>query len=147
MTLGAAVLSFIGLLIGAALQFTFTTHLENKKHRREQRSTAYADYLRCVSEQANLGHQRQSSEGRELHARTADAKCRISLYGAASVLRSFADFERLGATMNTPEQQAAFAKMVVEMRRDAIGEEVADAADVQLVILGSGRRQHPPEHR
>jgi len=138
--LGAAVLSVVGLLLGAALQFMFTTHLEGKKHRREQRSTAYADYLRCVSEQANLRHQRHSPEGRELQAQTADAKCRISLYGAASVLRAFADFERMGATMNTPEQQAAFAKMVVEMRRDAIGEEVADASDVQIVILGSGRR-------
>lgn len=141
MTLGAAVLSFVGLLIGAALQFVFTTHLENRKHRREQRSTAYADYLRCVSEQANLGHQRQSAEGRELQARTADAKCRISLYGAASVLRAFADFERMGAGMNTPEQRESFAKMVVAMRRDAIGEEVVDASDMQVVILGPETRQ------
>jgi hypothetical protein len=136
----AAVLSFVGLLIGAALQFMFTTHLENKKHRREQRSTAYADYLKCVSELANLRHQRQSPEGRELGARTADAKCRISLYGAGAVIRAFADFERMGAGMNTSEQRGAFAKMVVEMRRDAIGEEVADAADVQIVILGSVSR-------
>lgn len=138
--MGAAVLSFVGLLIGAGLQFIFTTHLENKKHRREQRSTAYADYLKCVSELANLGHQRQSQEGRELGSRTADAKCRISLYGAGAVIRAFADFERMGAGMTTPEQREAFAKMVVEMRRDAIGEEVADGADVQIVILGSGRR-------
>jgi hypothetical protein len=128
--MGAAVPSFIGLFIGAGLQFIFTTHLENKKHHREQRSTAYADYLKCVSELANLGHQRQSPDGRELASRTADAKCRISLYGAGAVIRVFADFERLGAATNTPEQREAFAKMVVEMRRDAIGKEVADASDV-----------------
>jgi hypothetical protein len=43
--------------------------------------------------------------------------------------------------MNTPEQREAFAKMVVEMRRDAIGEEVVDVTDVQIVILGAGSRQ------
>jgi len=138
--MGAAVLSFLGVLIGGALQFMFTRHLETKKHRREQRATAYADYLRCVSELANLGHQRQSPEGRELGARTADAKCRISLYGADSVIRAFAAFERMGASMGTPEQREAFANMVVEMRRDAIGEKVADATDVQVVILGAGSR-------
>ena len=94
----------------------------------------------CVSELANLGRQRQSPEGRELGSRTADAKCRISLYGAGAVISAFADFERMGASMYTPVQREAFAKMVVEMHRDAIGEEVADAADVQIVILGSGSR-------
>jgi hypothetical protein len=133
----AAVLSFFGLLIGAALQFMFTRHLENKKHRREQRSTAYADYLRCVSELANLAHQRQSPEGRQLAARTADAKCRISLYGASAVIQAFASFERMGARMITTPQREAFAKMVAEMRRDAIGEDGADGSDVQVVILGA----------
>jgi len=134
--MAAAILSFVGLLAGAVLQFFFTKHNERKKYERDLRAKAYSDYLLCVSEQANLAHQRQSAEGRQLGARTADAKCRISLYGAESVVAAFARFERLGATMNTEEQRQAFTQMVIEMRRDAIGTSSASPADVEAVLLG-----------
>ncbi|HEY4081345.1 MAG TPA: hypothetical protein VGM81_11645 [Burkholderiaceae bacterium] len=135
--MASAVLSFIGLVVGAVLQFLFSRHLENRKYQRDLRAKAYADYLQCVSEHANLGHARQSTDGRQLAAKTAEAKCRISLYGAAPVVSAFAQFERLGATMNTAEQRHAFAQMVVEMRRDAIGNAKANFADIEAVLLGA----------
>jgi hypothetical protein len=49
----SAILSLVGLVVGAVLQFLFTKHLDNKKHHRDVRSKAYADYLLCVSKQAN----------------------------------------------------------------------------------------------
>ena len=134
--MAAAILSFIGLLVGAVLQFFFTRHVERKKYERDLRAKAYSDYLLCVSEQANLAHQRQSSEGRQLGARTADAKYRISLYGAEKVISAFAHFERLGATMNNDEQRRAFTQMVIEMRRDAIGNASAAPDDLEAVLLG-----------
>ena len=93
-----ALFSFLGVVIGAALQYLFTRHLDNQKHHRDLRTKAYTDYLRCVSEHANLAVQRQSQEGRDLGARTADAKCRICLYGSATAIQAFAAFEKLGAT-------------------------------------------------
>ena len=102
-------------------QFLFTRHLDKKKHQRDLRSKSYADYLQCVSEHANLGHQISSTEGRQLGAKTADAKCRISLYGAPAVISTFSKFERLGATMNTSEQRYAFTDMVAAMRQDTLG--------------------------
>jgi len=102
--MSAAIFSFFGIVIGASLQYVFTRHLDNQKHHRELRTKAYTGYLKCVCEQANLAKQRQSQEGRELSTQTADAKCRICLYGSSSAVEAFAEFERLGATMNTPEQ-------------------------------------------
>ncbi|MDR9468025.1 hypothetical protein, partial [Marinospirillum sp.] len=61
-----AFFSFFGIVIGAALQYVFTRHLDSQKHQRELRSRAYIDYLRCVSEHANLGTKRQTSEGKQL---------------------------------------------------------------------------------
>jgi hypothetical protein len=137
--MSAAIFSFLGIVIGASLQYLFTRHLDTQKHHRELRTKAYTDYLSCVSEQANLGKQRQSQEGRELGAKTADAKCRICLYGSSSTVGAFAEFERLGATMNTPEQCAAFTRMVEVMRSDsATGGEVA-LADLEAVLLGVQR--------
>lgn len=135
----SAIFSLIGLVIGAVLQFLFSRHLDNRKHQRDLRAKAYADYLQCVSEHANLGHQRLSAEGRQLDAKTADAKCRISLYAAAAVITNFAKFERLGATMNTDEQRRAFTDMVVVMRQDTLGDSSADHADLEAVLLGVRR--------
>ncbi|RPI79114.1 MAG: hypothetical protein EHM45_04145 [Desulfobacteraceae bacterium] len=134
-----AVYSLIGLVVGAVLQFLFSRHLDNKKHQRDLRAKAYADYLQCVSELANLGHQRNSAEGRQLGAKTADAKCRISLYGAPAVIVAFAKFERLGATMNTNEQCSAFADMVAAMRQDTFGNSSVAQADLEAVLLGVRR--------
>ena len=133
-------LSFFGVIIGAALQYLFTRHLDNQKHHRELRTKAYTDYLKCVAEHANIGKQRQSPEWRELATRTADAKCRICLYGSSSAVKAFAEFERLGATMNTPEQCTTFTCMVSIMRSDsAIGGGNVELKDLETVLLGVQR--------
>jgi hypothetical protein len=108
----AAVFSFIGVVAGAILQYFFTRHLDSQKHHRELRTAAYTDYLKCVSEHANLAKTRASQDGRDLAFRTADAKCRICLYGSSPVVAAFARFEQLGAAMNTPEQCDTFTGMV-----------------------------------
>ncbi len=133
------ILGLIGVVVGAVLQFVFTRHLDTKKQQRELRAQAYADYLRCVSELANLGHQQQSAEARQLRAEAADAKCRISLYGAPAVISCFSKFERLGATMNTVEQRHAFTDMVVAMRNDAFGKSPVIHAELEAVLLGFHR--------
>ena len=137
--MNTAVFSLIGLVVGAVLQFLFSRHLDNKKHQRDLRAKAYADYLQCVSEHANLRHQRNSAEGQQLGAKTADAKCRISLYGAPTVITAFAKFERLGATMNTNEQCSAFTDMVAAMRQDTLGNSSVAPADLEAVLLGARR--------
>lgn len=137
--MSTALFSFFGIIIGAALQYLFTRHLDSQKNSRDLRTKAYTDYLMCVSEQANLGRQRQSQEGRELSARTADAKCRICLYGSSSVVDAFAEFETLGATMTTMEQCAAFTRMVAIMRSDSTNGGQVKLSALQVVLLGAQR--------
>lgn len=85
------------------------------------------------------GTKKNSAEGRQLGAKTADSKCRISLYGAPAVLSAFANFERLGAAINTNEQCSAFTDMVAAMRKDALGNSSVAQADLEAVLLGSRR--------
>ncbi|OIQ84034.1 hypothetical protein GALL_341430 [mine drainage metagenome] len=96
---------------------------------------AYTDYLRCISELANFG-KRQSTEGRELSANTADAKARICLYGSSTAVQAFAEFERLGATMNTADQRTAFTSMVAIMRNDSSSGQEVELKDLEVVLLG-----------
>ena len=134
--MNSTIYSLLGLVVGAVLQFYFTRHLDSKKHQRELRSNAYADYLQCVSEHANMAFQKNSPEGRQLGAKTADAKARISLYAAPVVISAFAAFERMGATMNTDEQCNSFIEMVAAMRQDSLGGSSVMNADLQAVVLG-----------
>ena len=136
--MSTALFSFLGVIVGATLQYFLSRHLDDQRHRRELRTKAYTDYLRCVCEHANqLASQRQSTEGRELGTRTADAKCRVCLYGSPSVVQAFAAFERLGAAMNSREQCAAFTRMVSIMREDSSGRDEAASSDLEVILLGS----------
>lgn len=136
-----AFFSFLGIVTGAALQYIFTRHLDSQKHHRELRSRAYLDYLRCVSEHAQLRSQPPTEEGKQLGARTADAKCRICVYGSRLTIEAFAKFERLGATMNTDEQCTSFTSMVALMRQDSGTKDEAKLGDLETVLLGV-RREH-----
>ncbi|HLP99473.1 MAG TPA: hypothetical protein VK149_13630 [Sideroxyarcus sp.] len=127
----AAMFSFLGIIIGALLQYFFTRHLDNQKHRRELKTKAYTDYLNSVCELANFG-----KRSPELSTKTADAKARICLYGSASAVSAFATFERLGATMNTPEQRNAFTNMVAIMRSDSGSDSQVALKDLEAVLLG-----------
>ena len=133
----AALFSLLGVVLGGFLQFFFSRHLESQRAHREARTKAYTDYLRCVSDHANLD--RTKVPDRELGARTADGKCRICLYGSPEVVAAFAQFERMGATMNSPEQRATFTRMVAVMRRDSTSSANVAANDLQAVLLGVDR--------
>lgn len=137
--MSTAVLSFLGIIIGAALQYFFTRHLDNQKYQRELRTKAYTDYLKSVSELASVRPQCQSQDGKELSARTADAKCRICVYGSVEAVKAFAEFERLGAAMNTSEQCAAFSRMVAIMRSDSTNGGAVASLDLEIVLLGVRR--------
>lgn len=136
----AAIASLVGIILGASIQFYFSKYLEQQRYRREIRTKAYTDYLNCVSDHANQRFDRQSNEGRSLGARTADAKCRICLYGSSNAIKEFAKFERLGATMNTDEQCDAFVNMVEAMRADSVNDSAVESEDLGLVLLGKGRK-------
>ena len=131
-----ALVSFLGVILGAFLQYLFTKHLEDCKHIRSLRKEAYTDYLKCVADHANP----TSKKSNDLASRTADAKCRVGLYATPTVIKSFADFERLGATMNTKDQMDAFTHMVMMMRKDSESPGQPLATDLQVVLLG--QRKH-----
>lgn len=132
-----AILSFIGVIVGAALQYFFTRHIENQKHLRDLRSQAYMDYLKCVYEQAQFRPKENTQERKELFSKTGDAKARICLYGSNKTIAAFSLFEKLGASMATSEQRLAFTNMVAIMRVDSGSQSGAQAEDLKNVLLGA----------
>jgi hypothetical protein len=94
-----AVLPFLGVLIGAALQYFFGRTLEIEKQLTLRKGEAYADYYRAV---ALLATKDRSGDNVSL---AAEAKTRICIYGSVAVVRRLAGFEHAGAKASTPGRQ------------------------------------------
>lgn len=131
-----AVFSLLGMVIGASLQYIFTRHLEDQRHRRDLRAGAYMDYLRSVAELSNLTSNAKQSHISDIRMRIADAKARISLYGSPKSITAFAAFERLGAAMKTEEQRSSFIEMLHAMREDSGSKALLKTEELELVVLG-----------
>lgn len=131
-----ALYSFLGVVIGAALQYLFTRHIEDRRHIRDLRSKAYMDYLNTVAELASFRSQDGTNERVLLNARTADAKARISLYGSNKVIEAFSRWESMGPTMATREQREAFISMIQVMRKDSGSKRGTKIEHLQNLLLG-----------
>jgi hypothetical protein len=125
-----ALLSLLGVALGAGLQFASSRAAERARHGEELQAQAYADYLRAV---AAAGHLRSDEDVRNARRDAADAKARISVYGSVSVVQALARFEETGAVLSKPESYAAFITLVNCMRR--VGAAVSDR-DLALVLFG-----------
>ena len=141
-----ALLSFIGVVIGASLQYVFTRHIEDQRHIRNLRSKAYMDYLKNVAELANFRPQEKSKERTELMVRTADAKARISLYGSNRAIEAFSEWEQLGPTMASEEQRQTFISMVHAMREDSGGQSGVNLVHIAECFARCQRVKHIANH-
>jgi hypothetical protein len=112
-----ALLPLVGIVIGATLQYFFTTYLENKRHHRERRTEAYIDFLKYVADAAHTDS--SDPKRKEIGARITDSKARICLYGSTKVTAALGSFERLGAQLKSEKQIAAFIELVASMRSDS----------------------------
>ena len=113
-----ALFSFVGIVVGASLQYFFTRVIEERRHKRDLMTRAYTDYLRSVSEAAHCLIQRQSGEGRKLLAQITDAKVRVCLYGSQEVVEKLAAFEKTGAVIRSESQRNAFVQLLRAMRTE-----------------------------
>ena len=113
--IASAIWPIIGLFVGAGLQYWASRASDARRALRELRTTAYVDYLRCVSESAHS----KSSDKPQLaliRQRAADAKTRICIYGELAVVEALSIFERGGATTVTDTGRKNFLKLCEQMR-------------------------------
>lgn len=135
----SAVLPLVGVVLGAALQFTLSRAADREKHAEGLRSQAYADYLRAV---AASGHLRSDEDLRDAHRDAADAKARIAVYGSAAVISALARFEETGAVITDGPPAAAFVALVSTMR---LGRATVADRDLRIVLLGTARQGDAPD--
>src|SRR5881628_3341481 len=104
-----AFFSFLGVIVGASLQYFFMRLLEERKQRRSLQTKAYTDYIQAVAESR---HMSLYTEQASIFARLADAKTRICLYGSPEVIARLAEFESKGGVIGDDHQQEAFMRVI-----------------------------------
>lgn len=129
-----AIFSVLGIVVGATLQYLFTRFLEERKHKRLLQTEAYVDFLRSVADGAHL---HAGVNEAEVHARIADARARIALYGSPDVVRLLAEFDRTGNAIITKEQREAFVRLIKVMR----GDDQVESDVLEVVLIGASERR------
>ena len=128
-----ALLSFLGIIVGATLQYFFTTYLETQRHLRELKTQAYTDFLKHLTDRKYLN---ATEEKQIVEARFTESNARICLYGKASVIEKLAAFLALGGDVSSKQQKEALVALFAEMRSDSSGGAAVDFDHLALVLLG-----------
>lgn len=112
-----ALLSLLGVLIGAALQWWFARRGNEHKHLLELRSRAYADFFECTARLVSARRLGEKEHEAELLAKLTDAKARICIYGEEEIIRELARFWEAGASFETESSLLSFTRFCMNVRR------------------------------
>jgi hypothetical protein len=127
-----------GVLIGAFLQYGFSSSLETEKQRLQIQLSAYADLAK-----AEAAFQRAEKEGEkskkdpalsDANLKIRDAAFRIGIFSPPEVVKALAAFTRDnhdGACVNSPNDIALYQTM----RRQASAQAVSDE-DIAMALFG-----------
>lgn len=136
-TLIVAALPIVGIIIGAALQYFFSKSAESRRHLATLKTQAYTDYLRCVAESKHIGRN-DSKARKDILTKAADAKTRISIYGSSKVVEALANFEKVGAIIDSSQAEEKFLILCESMRRESIGtSDKTKLENLRIVLFGS----------
>lgn len=134
-----ALLPVLGVVLGASLQYFFSKSAESRKYLATLKTQAYIDYLRCVAESAHVGRDNPKVR-KEIFAKAADAKTRISIYGSSAVIAALASFEEMGATIDSPQSEEKFLALCNAMRGESNGKEKTTPDALKMILFSSENR-------
>jgi hypothetical protein len=113
----AALLSILGVVVGAFLQNYFSRQNNEVKQLLESRNQALIDFFEAVS--LVVSAQRMGKKEQELEslAKLTHAKARICMFGEESVVRHLAKFWKTGASLETESEILAFTHFILDIRK------------------------------
>ena len=107
------------------------------RDRRRGRQSLICDLRQAIDHQEVPLLITPSKKRSEVLAAAADARTRICVYGAASVIKSLAAFEKGGPVLDSPDSTTRFLELCNEMRSQNLGKAEAVAVyDLSLILFG-----------
>jgi len=130
-------LSIIGVVIGAALNYVFTKFLDERRHRRNLRTKAYLDFCNNNMNAFFVG------VTNETKSRYADAAHRIVIYGSKEVVKAMANMKSFNAknmseSESKSEWERLYVLMIQAMRKDGMTKGSVSDEDISQIIFERG---------
>ena len=133
----AALLSILGVAVGATLQWWFARRGNEHKQLIEMRSKAYADFFESTAHLVSARRLGTVPNEAELLAKLTDAKARVCIYGEEEVIRELAKFWSAGASFETESGTLAFTRFCLNIRRSfGISDSEPLSAEVSALLFG-----------
>jgi hypothetical protein len=131
------VASFIGVVIGAVLQYFFAQRAEQRRTVQLRRTEAYVDLIKAISLLSKLGGDNPGEATRQAAALLAEARARIAIYGSGPVNARLAEFLLTPGDFGSGAAGEALVNVVKAMRVDGLGEgHGLPDQDLRTVIFG-----------
>ncbi|MGE4003795.1 MAG: hypothetical protein AB7I48_26710 [Planctomycetaceae bacterium] len=127
-----ALVGFIGVALGAVIQFVLDRRSIRETRSVEMKSDAYAAYLRAVSAIAHKAENSMSS--------LAAAKSQICAFGDAEVILALQNFEASSQRLDDPVAQKKFLALVSIIRAHSIADKAVDELRIRDILLGFDNR-------
>lgn len=129
-----ALVSAIGVVTGASLQFWFSRLTTNWSRLQDKQIQAYVDFLKGVSGVAQS--QRFKDKRAELDSSSllADARARIAVYGHSEVLAALAEFDKTDRKLSSESSLSAFMQLIQTMRKVS-NTKIAPISEAQLSLV------------
>ena len=128
--------SFLGVVVGAVLQYVLGLRAEQQRNIQLRRTEAYVDLIKSL---AAIGKAGDDEQGRQLQIGYAEARTRVAIYGSTKVVGAFASFLRL-SDRQSAEAPARLVEIVTAMRIVELGKgpelPAGDIAQVLFVAPG-----------
>src|SRR4051812_45376374 len=105
----SSVLTLVGLIVGATLQYRFNRAIEVRRQVIMARTECYVDYIRCVSQRAFQAN--DPAKAAKWNAQVLDARARICIYGSHDVIKALARVER----RRDPELSDAYLEQILDV--------------------------------
>ncbi len=130
-----ALISVLGVVIGASLQFWFSRTTTNWSRLQDRRVQAYVDFLKAVSGIAQAQRFKDKKTELEFAALVADARARIAVYGHSEVVASLAEFDKTDVTFQSSTARKAFIQLIRTMRKESNADIVSIGEDELYSVL------------
>jgi hypothetical protein len=133
----AAGASILGTTVGATLQYFYSRSAEARRHERELRSAAYAEYLKSVGEMETASKIADLAQRAEIVGRAIAAKARVCVHGSAATVAALASFEGAAGPGLTPEKRVGLLEFIAAVRRDVGAHGKIGEAEINAIVFPS----------
>ena len=131
-----ALVSAIGVVIGASLQFWFSRLTTNWSRLQDKQIQAYVDFLKGVSGLAQSQRFKdKEAESSDPASLLADARARIAVYGHSEVLAALAEFDKTDKQLSSESSLSAFMQLIQVTHHKVSNTKIAPISEAQLSLV------------